>query len=330
MTPGGRKRMWQGLAGIVMVVGGVGAYAWYRDSLASRDTDNAYVNADIGQISALVSGQVAHVNVHDNQLVKKGDLLFDIDARPFAVALEKAQAKLAQARQTARQDNADVGAAQAEVVRAQASLDNASSQLKRSEELVTQKFLSQQALDDARAKSRTEAAGVAAAQAKLRRAQAAQGGVSASPDVLQAQAEIAQAKLDLEHTRIVAPSDGWVTNFSLVAGSNVMANAPIAALIVDNSFWVDANFKETQLAGLHPGQPADIVVDMYPNTTFHGSVASISGGTGTAFSLLPPQNATGNWVKVTQRVPVRVRITDADAEHPLRVGATAAVTIHVR
>jgi len=330
MTQRRGKRVWQALAAIVLVVAVAGAYVWYRESLDSRDTDNAYVNADIGQVSALVSGQVEHVHVHDNQLVHKGDLLFDIDRRPFEVALEKANAKLALARQTARQDNADVGAAQAELVRAQASVDNANSQLKRSEELVRQKFLSQQALDDARAKARTENAGVAAAQAKLRRAEAAQGGVSASPDVLQAQAEIAQAKLDLEHTRIVAPADGWVTHFSLVAGSNVMANAPIAALIVDDSFWVDANFKETQLAGLHPGQAADIVVDMYPNRTFHGTVASISGGTGTAFSLLPPQNATGNWVKVTQRVPVRVRITDADPDHPLRVGATAAVSIRVR
>jgi membrane fusion protein (multidrug efflux system) len=330
MTHNRGKRLWQALAAIVLVCAAAGGYAWYRESLGSRATDNAYVNADIGQISALVAGQVDHVYVHDNQLVHQGDPLFDIDRRPFEVALEKADAKLALARQTARQDSADVGAGQAEVVRAQASLDNANSQLKRTEELVAQKFLSQQALDDARAKARTESAGVASAQAKLRRAQAAQGGVSASPDVLQAQAEIAQAKLDLEHTRIIAPKDGWVTNFSLVAGSNVMANAPIAALIVNGSFWVDANFKETQLAGLHPGQPADIVVDMYPNRTFHGSVASISGGTGTAFSLLPPQNATGNWVKVTQRVPVRVRITDADPEHPLRVGATAAVTIRVK
>ncbi len=324
------KRVWQSLAAVVFVVAIVGGYAWYRESLQSRDTDNAYVNADIGQVSALVSGQVEHVYARDNQLVHRGDPLFDIDRRPFQVALEKAQAKLALAQQTARQDNADVGAAQADLLRAKASLDNADSQLKRSQELVAQKFLSQQALDDARAKQRTENAGVASAEAKLRRAQAAQGGISASPDVLQAQAEIAQARLDLEHTKIIAPSDGWVTNFSLVAGSNVMANAPIAALIVNGSFWVDANFKETQLAGLHPGQPADIVVDMYPNKTFHGSVESLSGGTGTAFSLLPPQNATGNWVKVTQRVPVKVRITDADAEHPLRVGATAAVTIRVK
>jgi membrane fusion protein, multidrug efflux system len=206
MKQGRGKRVWQAVAAIVLVVAVAGAYAWYRESLDSRDTNNAYVNADIGQ----VSGQVEHVDVRDNQRVHKGDLLFDIDRRPFEVALGKADAKLALARQTARQDNAGVGAG----------------------------------------------------QAKLRRAEAAQGGVTASPDVLQAQAEIAQATLDLGHTRIIAPADGWVTHFSLVAGSNVMANAPIAALIVDDSFWFDANFKETQLAGLHPGQAADIVVDI--------------------------------------------------------------------
>lgn len=307
-----------------------GGYAWYRESQHVRDTDNAYVNADIAQISALVAGPVSRVLVRDNQEVRKGDVLFEIDPRPFQVALAKARAKLAQAEQGARQDGADVGAAQADVERARVSVDNANVQLKRAEELVAQKFLSQQALDDARAKARTEQASLAAAQAKLERArQAASGGVAASPDVLQARAEIAQAELDVEHTRIVAPADGRITNFSLVAGSSVTANAPVAALIVDGSWWVDANFKETQLAGIQPGQSADIAVDMVPGRVFHGQVDSVSGGTGAAFSLLPPQNATGNWVKVTQRVPVKVRIADADAAHPLRVGATATVTIHV-
>ncbi|MGC3988127.1 MAG: HlyD family secretion protein [Chthoniobacteraceae bacterium] len=314
----------------VLAVAVVAGFGWYRESQRQRETDNAYVNADIGQISAQVTGQVARVRVRENDFVKAGDVLFELDARPFEVALEKAEARLALARQTARQDSADIVAAEAEVARARASLDNANSQLKRSEELVAQKFLSQQALDDARAKARTEAAGVAAAEAKLARARAVRGGDTASPEVLQTQADIAQAKLDLEHTRIVAPSSGRITNFTLVAGSNVTANTPVAALIVDGSFWVDANFKETQLAGLAPGQKAEVVVDMYPNHVFHGTLQSLSGGTGTAFSLLPPQNATGNWVKVTQRVPVRVHIDDADAAHPLRVGATASVTIALK
>jgi membrane fusion protein (multidrug efflux system) len=324
------RRIVQGLA-IVAVLGAAAAgYAWYRESLRVRSTDDAYVNADVARISALVTGQVARVFVKDNQEGRKGDELFELDRRPFEVALAKARAKLAQAERTARQDSADVGAAQAGVESARVALDNANAQLKRAEDLVAQKFLSQQALDDARAKARTGEASLAAAQAKLERArQAAAGGIAASPDVLEARAEIAQAELDLERTRIVAPADGRITSFSLVAGTSVAANAPVAALIVDGRWWVDANFKETQLAGIAPGQRAEIAIDMIPGRVFHGQVDSLSGGTGTAFSLLPPQNATGNWVKVTQRVPVRVRIVDADPATPLRVGATATVTIRV-
>ncbi|MCC6380484.1 MAG: HlyD family secretion protein [Burkholderiales bacterium] len=324
------RRIVQGLA-IVAVLGAAAAgYAWYRESLRVRSTDDAYVNADVARISALVTGQVARVFVKDNQEVRKGDELFELDRRPFEVALAKARAKLAQAERTARQDSADVGAAQAGVESARVALDNANAQLKRAEDLVAQKFLSQQALDDARAKARTAEASLAAAQAMLDRArQAVTGGVAANPDALEARAEIAQAQLDVERTRVIAPSDGRITNFSLVAGSSVTANAPVAALIVDGSFWVDANFKETELPGIRPGQRAQVSVDMVPGRVFHGHVDSLSGGTGSAFSLLPPQNATGNWVKVTQRIPVKVRIDDTDPAHPLRVGATATVEIRV-
>lgn len=324
------RHLLNGLAIAVTLAAAAGGYAWYRDSLRVRDTDNAYVNADIARISALVAGPVARVLVHDNQEVTKGEVLFEIDPRPFEVALAKARAKLAQAEQTARQDGADVGAAAADVESARVSLDNANTQLRRAEELVARKFLSEQALDDARAKARTAAAALAASQAKLERAkQAVTGGVTANPDALEARAEIDQARLDLEHTRVVAPAGGRITNFSLVAGSNVTANAPVAALIVDGSWWVDANFKETELPGIRVGQSAEISIDMVPDRVFHGHVDSLSGGTGSAFSLLPPQNATGNWVKVTQRVPVRVRIDDAGAVPPLRVGATATVRIGV-
>ena len=116
-------------------------------------------------------------------------------------------------------------------------------------------------------------------------------------------------------------------SFSLTAGSLVGVGVPLFALIADNSFHIDANFKETELVGIHPGQPVDIKVDMYPEQPFKGAVESLSGGTGTAFSLLPPQNATGNWVKIAQRVPVRIKFAPADAEHPLRIGATATVTV---
>jgi len=309
-------------------VGGVLAFWWLTRGEVS--TDNAYVNADVAQIAALVSGPVNAVHVRDNQFVHKGEPLFEIDPQPFQVAVDKAQANLAQAEQGALQDSADVAAAQADVARERATLDNDEAQLRRAEDLVARKFLSRQSADDALARVRTERAALAAAQARLEHAQAkAHGGVADSPDVRSARAALEQAKLDLSHTRVAAPADGWVSNMTLTAGTTVAAGNPVFALVRDRSFWVDANFKETELHGIHPGEKVDIAVDMYPKRAFHGVVQSLSQGTGTAFSLLPPQNATGNWVKVTQRVPVKVAIGDYDPAYPLRIGATATVTVHL-
>lgn len=145
-----------------------------------------------------------------------------------------------------------------------------------------------------------------------------------------AKAALDQASLDLSWASIAAPTSGWVTNLSLRIGDIVAANQPLFALISDGEFWVDANFKETELENIHAGQSAVIQVDMYPGHAFNGVVESISGGTGSAFSLLPPQNATGNWVKVTQRVPVRIRVLHPDSAYPLRVGTTASVRISLR
>jgi membrane fusion protein (multidrug efflux system) len=147
---------------------------------------------------------------------------------------------------------------------------------------------------------------------------------------LRAQAAIDQAKLDLEHTHVVAVDDGQISNLSLTAGSLIGVGTPLFALIADNSFYIDANYKETELVGIHPGQPVDIQIDMYPGQQFKGTVESLSGGTGTAFSLLPPQNATGNWVKIAQRIPVRIKFAPTDAEHPLRIGATATVSVQLK
>jgi membrane fusion protein (multidrug efflux system) len=144
-----------------------------------------------------------------------------------------------------------------------------------------------------------------------------------------AQAQVEKARLDLEHTVVRAPEEGWITRFDLTAGTVVTPGNPLFAIVVAGTFWVDANFKETELAGVVPGRPATIVVDMYPDHTFHGNVESLAGGTGAAFSLLPAQNANGNWVKIAQRVPVRVSIGDPDPAHPLRVGATATVRVSI-
>ncbi len=143
------------------------------------------------------------------------------------------------------------------------------------------------------------------------------------------EATLKKAKLNLSYTKIAAPTSGWVTNVTLHSGNIVQANQPLFALISDQVFWVDANFKETDISKIHPKQTVDVVVDMYPKHHFKGIVESISGGSGTAFSLLPPQNATGNWVKVTQRVPVRIRIINLDQDHLLRIGTSAKVKVHI-
>jgi membrane fusion protein (multidrug efflux system) len=168
------------------------------------------------------------------------------------------------------------------------------------------------------------------ARAKLAKALSAPARVKERPDVLKAEAAIAQAKLDLEHAHVTASDDGQISNLSLTAGELVGVGAPLFALIAENSFHVDANFKETELPGIRPEAPVDIEVDMYPGHRFHGTVESLSGGTGTAFSLLPPQNATGNWVKIAQRVPVRIKLDPPGPDYPLRIGATATVTVHLR
>jgi membrane fusion protein (multidrug efflux system) len=177
---------------------------------------------------------------------------------------------------------------------------------------------------------RTAQAAVEASKARLAKArEALSKNGTTTPAVRVAQAEVEKAKLDLEHTVVRATEEGWITSFNLTPGTVVTPGNPLFAIVVANSFWVDANFKETELTGVVPGRPATVVVDMYPDHTFHGKVQSLAGGTGAAFSLLPPQNANGNWVKIAQRVPVRVSIDDPDPRFPLRVGATATVSVSI-
>jgi membrane fusion protein (multidrug efflux system) len=308
------------------------AAAWYwHESKLRQSTDDAYVNAKIVQVSSLVMGQVVAVPIHDNQFVHKGDVLFEVDRRPFEAALGEVEGRLRQAQQGTRQDQSDLLAAQADVAQQQATLTNAEANLRRTSELVRENFMSKQTLDDARARVNAAQASVDAARARVEKAREAlaKTPTGETPAVRVAQAQVDKGRLDLEHTRMLAPENGWITRFDLTPGTVVTPGNPLFAIVVANSFWVDANFKETELAGVVPGRPATIVVDMYPGHAFHGKVESLAGGTGAAFSLLPPQNANGNWVKVAQRVPVRVSIDDPDTAHPLRVGATATVTVSI-
>jgi membrane fusion protein (multidrug efflux system) len=311
----------------VLLVIALGVFAFFYFSASTRSTENAYINADVVNVAAQVSGRVSSVYIKENQHVHKGDALFDIDTAPFEIALQRSQADLALAQQSARQDNAEINVARAQIAQTESDLSNARATLTRDQELIAQHFLTQQAADDSLARVKALQASLDQARARLNKALSAPTKTEDRGDVLKAQAAIAQAKLDLEHSHISATVDGQISNLTLTAGSLVGIGVPLFALIAENSFHIDANFKETELVGIHPGESVDIQIDMYPGQHFKGTVESLSGGTGTAFSLLPPQNATGNWVKIAQRVPVRIKFAQTDAEHPLRIGATATISV---
>jgi len=320
------------IVAIVVVLAAIAGGNWYLQRAAKyRSTDNAYVNADMVQVASRLNGQVIAVHVREGQLVQAGQALFDVDPEPYEVSLAQAKAKLAQAEQSERQDMTDVSASDAAVRQAQADLANANTAAHRAQSLVRQNFLSRQAEDDTQARVRVAEASVAQAHAKLAGAKVHVARIGdATPAVLAARAAVAQAALDLKHTHVVASRAGWIVNHTLVPGTSVVAYMPLFALVASGSFWVDANYKETELQGIQPGQPAVIDIDMLPGHPYHGVVDIINNGTGAAFSLLPAQNATGNWVKVTQRIPIRIRFTGEDTLLPFRVGASAQVTVQVK
>jgi membrane fusion protein, multidrug efflux system len=306
---------------------GFGVHYW-RLSRIYISTDNAYVNANRIEMAAQVSGPVLSVWVRDQQSVKYGELLFQIDPQPYQLMVDAAEAQLELANQSNSQDRAAVAAARALVSQRSAELHNAQATEQRAIELTKAKLISAQSAETMATEAETAAAAVRASQASLEQATSALGKAGAqNAAVRAAAAKLSQAQLDLAHTRVTAPSSGLLANFELRPGSMVQMGVPLFTVIADNEYWVDANFKETELRRVLPGQKARIVIDMYPGHQFKGEVQSLSAGAGQAFSLLPAQNATGNWVKVTQRVPVRVVVLDPDPQFPMRIGTTATVRV---
>ncbi len=316
------------VAAVVLIVAAVAGFGYWRDSRQYVSTDNAYVQANQAEIASQVTGPVAKVYVRDQQAVKAGDPLFEIDPGNYQLALEKARAQLELARQGMSQESAGIASAQAVLAQRQAEAVNARGTYNRNQELLKSGFLSPQGIENSRTLLATAEAAVKAAEAGVAQARSALGrGGDQNAAVQAAAAALKQAELDLSRTRVTAPTDGVVANFSLQPGSTVTPGVPLFVVISDKDYWVDANFKETELMEIRPGQSVTIKSDVYPDHPFHGTVVSLSGGSGTAFSLLPPQNATGNWVKVTQRVPVRIKVDDPDPAHPLRIGTTASVKV---
>jgi membrane fusion protein (multidrug efflux system) len=312
-------------AAVAAVLAGGGYYAWMGYSNRFPNTSDAYIGAHVARIAPQVGGRVAELPVTDHERVAEGQLLVALDAAPYRIALHRAQGTLALAKQTRAEAVAAVDAAQALVEEGTAAFEDAQGNDTRLQDLVKQKSVSPAEADSARFKLREARAALSAARFSVQEKQRSLDQADARIRV--STAELEQAQLDLAHTRITAPAAGVVGELNVRPGDVVSAGQQLFPLVEDSSLWIDANYKETDLRRIRPGQPASISVDMYPGASFHGTVESLSPAAGTAFSLLPPENATGNWVKVTQRFPVRIRILDRDPSRPLPVGASGHVRI---
>ncbi|QWV95039.1 HlyD family secretion protein [Geomonas oryzisoli] len=316
---------------ILILVGSLfGVRQWVR-SKTHIETDNAFVEAHVHSVASRIPALVQRVAVVDNQFVHKGDLLVELDPADYQARLKSAAASLEMAKNETSGDYAEVESARANVVLAAARLDQASLDLKRAESLYAKEVIPREQLDRSRTAHKVAQAQVREAQEAENRAKAMigmSGSGSKDARVAQKQGDLEAAKLNLSYTRIVAPSDGFVTRKGVEVGNYVQPGQALMAIVPLEDAWITANYKESQLTNVRPGQEVDFTVDGYPGRHFTGKVESIMAGTGAAFSLLPPENATGNYVKVTQRIPVRIAIDRrSDPQHLLRVGMSVVPTI---
>lgn len=302
------------------------AYFWLVSG-TSVSTDDARVKQDIVAVSPLVNGPVARVYVKNGVQVKRGQLLFEIAAEPYQVALEQAEAQMAAARLQTAQLRTQAAGTSADIGGAAANLAIKRNALARQQSLLKRGFTTRADYDDA-----LNAVKAAETQLADARARAANAGAAIAPgeqpSIAAARAAIDKARLDLRRTRVYAPMDGVIENAdNLQVGQMAVTGIGMLSLVRSRQSWIEANFKERDLGRMVPGQPVDITIDAYPGRKFKGRVKSIGAGTGAEFSILPAQNANGNWVKVVQRVPVRIAF-DPPPDKPMIAGLSADVTVH--
>jgi len=329
-----RKLLLLTLAGVVAKVGvGFGVY-WFFDGQHYVTTDNAYVGAATAQVNSQTSGQILSVLVDDTDMVSKGDILATIDPADARLLADKAEADYRRTLQRVEQYFAQEAAAQAQVSARKADFDRASLDYDRRHELAATGAVSEEELSVSRAAAEAARANLAAAEQNLQSARALtqQVGISDHPETRMARAAWETALLNLQRTTIVAPIDGVVTQRRAQDGQRIDPGQPLMSIAPIQSAWVDANFKEVQLGTVRIGQEVELTSDLYGHAVvFHGKVQGLGGGTGSAFAVIPAQNATGNWIKVVQRVPVRISLDPAELEaHPLRVGLSMEAKIDTR
>ncbi|KQT33612.1 secretion protein HlyD [Sphingomonas sp. Leaf412] len=326
------RRRWGRLAlllGVPLLIALVGGY-FYLTSGRYVSTDNAYVRQDMVSVSPDVSGRIVAVNVGENQRVKAGDILFRIDPEPFRIALLQADAALAEARVDVSTKATDTGTAAADIQSAQADVTLAQVNYGRQQALMRRGFTTRVAFDAATQQVAAARARLASAQASAARARAQLGSGNAAGQPAAIQAALArreQAALNLARTTVRAPTDGVVSQTSrLQVGNITPSGVPALSIVAGGAAWIEANFKETDLDHMRVGQSVRVEFDAYPELDVRGRVQSIGAGTGSQFSVLPAQNATGNWVKVTQRVPVRIAIA-GNPPRAMIAGLSADVTV---
>ena len=303
-------------------------YFYIKHQQEYPSTEDAYVHANVLYVAPQISGEIIKVNVENYQHVNAGDLLVEINPAPYQAAYEQAKAAYEIATQENRATDDAILAASASVNSAVAQLTDVQMNYHRTMDLVSKGLLPQQQGDDVKAQLAAAQTAVEAARAKMSQLITQQGAKgNEAPQVKQAAAALSKATLDLSYTHISAPHAGNLGKVSVRPGSVVAPGTAMMPLVEDHTFWVEANYKESAVGKLQPGMKTAIVLDMYPDVTYEGQVIAISPASGSSFSLLPPENASGNWVKVPQRFPVSISIQRLASEPPLRVGASAEVTV---
>lgn len=318
----------------VVVVAGLGWVVY--DLVFTRNivsTDDAYVSGDIVQITSKMAGTVIALRADDTQAVHQGDSLIELDPADANIAMSSAEAGLAQSVRNVKTLLAQADQLRAQIDAREADLKRAQDDAKRRSALIATGAVSREDFAHSQDSSTSQTAALAAAQAQLEQTLAQIGGtpVGAHPDVLAAAAKLRNAALALRRTHIIAPIDGIVARRNVQVGQRVEAGTPLMAVVPLADVWIDANFKENQLQRMRVGQPVTVTADIYGGkVNYHGKVAGLSAGSGSAFALLPAQNATGNWIKIVQRLPVRILLDPAELKaNPLRIGLSTNVRVDV-
>lgn len=331
---GKRKRMMTLLVAVIVIAAIAYGLYYFLVARFHEDTDDAYVNGNVVQITPQVTGTVIAVKADDTQTVKAGDPLVVLDPADSQVALQQAEANLAQTVRQVRGLFVNDDQYRAQVALRQSDLSKAQDDLRRRLAVAQTGAVSQEEISHARDAVKAAQASVDAAQQQLasNRALTANTTIASHPNVMAAAAKVRDAYLANARNVLPSPVTGYVAKRSVQVGQRVSPGNPLMSVVPLNAVWVDANFKEVQLKHMRIGQPVEMTADIYGSSvTYHGKVVGFSAGTGSAFSLLPAQNATGNWIKVVQRLPVRIELDPKDLDkHPLRIGLSMQVDVDIK